>query len=95
MGTPEDIAGVVAFLTHAPEISRQTVDHMSGKVDEIGQAVRQRLLRDACAAGTHRLRLGRRQAMRIKEIRAREILDSRGLPTIEADVVLENVRGAR
>jgi enolase len=28
--------------------------------------------------------------MRIKEIRAREILDSRGLPTIEADVVLEN-----
>jgi hypothetical protein len=28
--------------------------------------------------------------MRIKELRAREILDSRGLPTIEADVILEN-----
>jgi hypothetical protein len=94
MGTPEDIAGVVAFLTHAPEISRQTVDHMSGKVDEIGQAVRQRLLRDACAAGTHPLRLVRREALRIKEIRARDPRLSRP-PTIEADVVLENVRGAR
>jgi enolase len=28
--------------------------------------------------------------MRVKEVRAREILDSRGLPTVEADVVLEN-----
>jgi hypothetical protein len=30
----------VAYRAHAPEISRQTVDRMGGKVDDIGQAVR-------------------------------------------------------
>jgi SAM-dependent methyltransferase len=35
-----DEAIQVAYRAHAPEISRQTVDRMAGKVDEIGQAVR-------------------------------------------------------
>jgi hypothetical protein len=30
----------VAYRAHAPEISRQAVDRMGGKVDEIGLAVR-------------------------------------------------------
>ena len=33
---------------------------------------------------------GRSTQARVKEILAREILDSRGLPTVEADVILEN-----
>src|ERR1700689_766925 len=35
-----DEAIQAAYRVHAPEISRQTVDRMGGKVDEIGQAVR-------------------------------------------------------
>ena len=35
-----DEAIQAAYRAHAPEISRQTVDRMGGKVDEIGQAVR-------------------------------------------------------
>ena len=35
-----DEAVQAAYRAHAPEISRQTVDRMGGKVDEIGQAVR-------------------------------------------------------
>ena len=32
--------------------------------------------------------------MKIKDVKAREILDSRGNPTVEVDVILENgVRG--
>jgi SAM-dependent methyltransferase len=42
-----DEAIQAAYRAHAPEISRQTVDRMGGKVDEIGQAVRDTLeLRD-------------------------------------------------
>jgi SAM-dependent methyltransferase len=35
-----DEAMQAAYLAHAPEITRTTVDRMSSKVDEIGQAVR-------------------------------------------------------
>src|ERR1700722_17077507 len=35
-----DEAIQAAYRAHAPEISRQTVDRMGGKVDDIGQAVR-------------------------------------------------------
>ncbi|MDH5377620.1 MAG: phosphopyruvate hydratase, partial [Gammaproteobacteria bacterium] len=32
---------------------------------------------------------------KIKQIKAREIIDSRGNPTVEADVILENGMGGR
>ena len=52
-----DEAIQVAYRAHAPEISRQTVDRMAGKVDEIGQTVRDtpelRRLRRAALSATH------------------------------------------
>jgi len=40
MDNSVDEALQTAYQTHAPEISRDTLDHMRSKVDDIGQAVR-------------------------------------------------------